>query len=267
MSHYIHGTEPHEQQRLALLNDLLNRKCLAELAPRPGDKVLDAGSGLGQFTHAIAQAVGFSGRVVGIERSPEQLAQARAILPALAEFREGDAYYLPLRDDEWGSFDVVHARFLLEHLQEPLTAVLQMVRAARPGGRIVLEDDDHALLRLEPEPPGFPALWTAYQRAYDRLGNDAQTGRRLISLLHQAGAKPSRATLISWSNCAGHQEFPSLVHNLIEVIRTARAQVTRYHLLSSEAFDATLEEIARWSQQPDAAFWYAVSWAEGIIPL
>ena len=267
VSRYIHGTDPEEQERLGLLNDMLNRKCLVELAPKPGDRILDVGSGLGQFTHAMAKAVGPLGYVLGIERSPEQLAQARAIAPALAEFRDGDAYRLPLRDGEWGSFDVIHARFLLEHLQDPLAAVRQMVRAARPGGRIVLEDDDHPILKLEPEPPGFPALWLAYQRAYDRLGNDPMTGRRLVSLLYEAGARPSRAMLISWSNCAGHVEFPVLVRNLIEVIRTSRAQVARFNLLSVEAFDSALEEIARWSLRPDAAFWYAVSWAEGILPL
>ncbi len=267
VSQYIHGTDPGEQERLGLLNELLNRKSLAELAPRPGDRVLDVGSGLGQFTHAIAQAAGTGGRVVGVERSKEQLAQARAIEPSLAEFREGDAYSLPLAGNEWGSFDLIHSRILLEHLQDPLAAVRQMVKAARPGGRIVLEDDDHPILKLEPEPPGFPALWTAYQRAYDRLGNDPRTGRRLVTLLHEAGARPTRATLVPWSNCAGSAEFPDLIHNLIEVIRTGRDAVVALHLLSAEAFDAALGEIGRWSRRPDAVLWYAVSLAEGVVPL
>lgn len=266
-STYIHGTDPEEQRRLALLNTMLNRRCLAELAPCIGDRVLDVGSGLGQFTHAIAEAVGWGGRVVGVERSPQQLAQAEAIVPAVAEFREGDAYALPLAENEWGSFDLVHSRFLLEHLRDPLAAVHQMVKAAKPGGRIVLEDDDHQLLRVEPEPPGFPALWIAYQRAYDRLGNDPLTGRRLVSLLHQAGARPSRATLIPWSNCAGHGDFPELIRNLIEVIRTGREQVVSGQLLSGTAFDAALDEIARWATRPDAVLWYAVSWAEAVVPL
>ena len=115
--------------------------------------------------------------------------------------------------------------------------------------------------------PASPPFGPPISAPFDRLGNDAQTGRRLVSLLHQAGAQPSRATLISWSNCAGHREFPSLVHNLIEVIRTACEQVIRFHLLPAGPFDAALGEIAIWSQRPDAAFWYAVSWAEGILPL
>ncbi len=267
VSTYIHGTDPEEQRRLALLNTMLNRRCLAELAPRADDRVLDVGSGLGQFTHALAEAVGAAGRALGIERSPEQLAQAQAIAPPLAEFREGDAYALPLTGSEWGSFDLIHSRFLLEHLSDPLAAVRQMVKAARPGGRIVLEDDDHALLRLETEPPGFPALWTSYQRAYDRLGNDPLTGRRLVSLLHQAGARPSRATLIPWSNCAGNDDFPELIRNLIEVIRTGREQVVAGQLLSGPSFDAATNEIASWAQLPDAVLWYAVSWAEAVVPL
>ena len=267
MSHYIHGTDPGEQRRLALLNDVLNARCLAEVAPRPGDRVLDVGSGLGQFTHALAAAVApaSAGRVVGIERSPAQLAHARAITPALAEFREGSAFALPLSEVEWGSFDLVHARFLLEHLPKPVDAVRQMVRAAKPNGdgRIVLLDDDHPVLSLSPEPPGFPALWQAYMRAFDRLGNDPLTGRRLVSLLHQAGACPRRATMISWANCAGNPEFPILIRNLIDVIRTARPQVIEFALLEADAFDLALDEIHRWSiTRPDAVIWYAVSFAE-----
>ena len=71
----------------------------------------------------------------------------------LVELREGDVYSLPLRDDEWGSFDVVHTRFLLEHVPDPQAVVDEMVRAVRPGGRVALLDDDHELLRLAPEVP------------------------------------------------------------------------------------------------------------------
>lgn len=266
MSHYIHGTDPDEQRRLALLNQVLNARCLAEVAPLPGDRVLDVGSGLGQFTHALATAAGAQGRVLGIERSPDQLAHARALSPPLAEFREGNAFDLPLAENEWGSFDLVHSRFLLEHLPDPLAAVRQMVRAARPGGagRIVLLDDDHPVLSLVPEPPGFPALWQAYMRAFDRLGNDPLTGRRLVTLLHQAGAQPRRAAMISWTNCAGNSEFPVLIRNLIDVIGTARPQVIRFSLLEAAAFDLALDEIARWSNRPDAVIWYAVSFAEAV---
>ena len=45
---YMHGTSPEEQGRLARLNDLLNASSMREIAVRPGEAVLDFGSGLGQ---------------------------------------------------------------------------------------------------------------------------------------------------------------------------------------------------------------------------
>ena len=60
----------------------------------------------------------------------------------------------------------------------------------REYSRIILADDDHDVLRLWPEPPGLTDVWRAYQRSYDRHGNDPIVGRRLVQLLHQAGAQP-----------------------------------------------------------------------------
>src|SRR2546429_8372429 len=180
---YVHGTNPDEQARLTALNDLMNEASVRELRPAHGEHVLDVGAGLGQLTRAIARRTGT--RVVAVERSPEQIAealrQARAAgEEGLLDIRQGDAERLPLADDEWGSFDLAHTRFLLEHVTDPLDVTRAMVRAVRPGGRIVLEDDDHDLLRLWPEPAGVMAVWKAYIRSYDRAGRDPFVGRGLV---------------------------------------------------------------------------------------
>ncbi|HEX5132651.1 MAG TPA: methyltransferase domain-containing protein, partial [Candidatus Krumholzibacteria bacterium] len=150
---YIHGTGREEQQRLSRLNQLINASSLSRLRIQPGERVLDVGSGIGQMARAMAAAAGTAGVVVGVERSAAQIVEGRrqagAAIAGL-DIREGDALALPLRDDEWGSFGVAHTRFLLEHVREPDRVVAGMVRALRPGGRIVLEDDDHDVLRLHP---------------------------------------------------------------------------------------------------------------------
>src|SRR6185369_876721 len=139
-----HGTTPDEQDRLGLMNRLLNQNSLAEMQLKSGEKVLDVGCGLGQLTRDMAREVGGpNAAVVGIERSREQLAVAKQLAhdngeELLVDFREGSADQLPLTDNEWGTFDVAHARFLLEHVPNPLAVVCQMVRAVRPGGRIIL---------------------------------------------------------------------------------------------------------------------------------
>jgi len=270
-SRYLHGTAPAEQRRLSRLNDLINRASLRELGLAGGERILEVGSGLGQFARQMARAAGPSGRVLGIERSREQIAGARRAAAAdgetgLAAWRRGDVLDLPLRRSEWGTFDVAHARFLLEHIPEPRRVVDGMLRAVRPGGRIVLEDDDHDALRMWPEPDGFTQLWNAYIRSFDRLGNDPAVGRRLIALLHEAGALPRRNTWIFFGSCSGSPDFPAYVENAAGVVRSARRAVVEGGLLAAESFDAAIRALVAWKRHPAAAFWYAISWAEGRRP-
>jgi ubiquinone/menaquinone biosynthesis C-methylase UbiE len=268
---YIHGSEPPEQARLSRLNDLLNEASLRELNLRGGESILDVGSGLGQMTRAMAHVAGSDGRVLGIERDTAQIAEARrqaslADEVDLVELRHGDALDLPLRDNEWGSFDVAHARFVLEHVPDPLAVVCAMVRAVRPGGRIVLADDDHDVLRLWPEPPGITALWQAYVRTYDRLGNDPYVGRRLVWLLSQAGAVPVRNHWIFFGGCAGSPEFGVLVENFASILEGARDPIQATTGIDDGQFDDALGALRTWGSRPDAAMWFAMCWAEGKVP-
>src|SRR5688572_12125052 len=105
-AHYLHGTHPDEQDRLGLMNALLNENSLREMHLAAGEKVLDVGCGLGQLTRDMARQVIPGGKMVGIERSADQLAAARELAcrageDHLVEFREGTADHLPLDDSEW----------------------------------------------------------------------------------------------------------------------------------------------------------------------
>jgi len=265
---YIHGTTPDEQTRLSRLNDLLNEACLREIGLTGGERVLDFGSGIGQLTRAMARVAG-AGQVVGIEFSAEQMAEAQRQAEAagerdLVEWRRGDVANPPLAESEWGTFDVAHARFILEHVPDPLGVVRQMVRAVRPGGRIVLADDDHDVLRLWPEPPGLTQVWTAYVRTYDRLGNDPYVGRRLVSLLHSAGARPVRTAQVYFGSCSGNAAFPAYVENLARVLEGAREAILDTLAVEIGQFEDTLVALREWGRRPDAAIWFSMPLAEGV---
>jgi len=265
---YIHGTAPKEQARLTNLNRILNEGSLRELAPRSGERVLDVGAGLGQMARAIARRTGMA--VVAVERSPQQIAEAARQAgevgeEALLDLRQGDAFDLPLRPDEWGTFDIAHTRFLLEHVSNPVAIVRGMVRAVRPKGRIVLEDDDHELLRLWPEAPRVMTVWRAYMQTYSAADHDPLIGRKLPELLYQAGALPRRMTYVFFGECAGSPDFRAYVDNLAEIIEGARTALLEVGL-PAEQIAAGLDELGSWAERPDAAFWYAMSWAEGVRP-
>jgi SAM-dependent methyltransferase len=265
---YVHGTDTNEQKRLTALNDMMNEASLGALRLIPKERVLDVGAGLGQLTRAIGRST--ETRVVGVERSTEQIAEAQRQARAageehLIDIRQGEAVNLPLEDDEWATFDVAHARFLLEHVPDPLEVTKAMVRAVRPGGRVVLEDDDHDLLRLWPEPPGVMPIWRAYMRGYDRVGNDPIVGRRLVQLLHQAGAEPRRNDWLFFGSCSGGPHFDGFVQNLASILRGARPSIAALGFSENE-IEAAVDSLREWRRRPDAAFWYAVAWAEGTRP-
>ena len=265
-SHYTHGTSPAEQQRLTAMNHLLNERFLAQAALAPGERIVDFGAGLGQFSRAMAKVTGVP--VVGIERSNEQIFEAMRQADAagethLIDMRQGSAEVAPLTTGEWGHFDLAHARFLLEHVANPLFIVRTMVRAVRPGGRIILADDDHEVMRLWPEPPGLAPVWKAYQRTYDRHGNDPIVGRRLVQLLHQAGAQPRRNTWVFFGGCSGQPDFKGYVTNLAKIIEEAIDEIAETGT-PRETVQALLDALATWHRRPDAALWHGVAWAEGV---
>lgn len=270
-SFYIHGSDPDEQARLGRLNGWINAMSRPRAAVQPGDRVLEIGAGLCHFALELAEDVGPDGCVVAIERDPRQLDGARATLaaadPAIAarvDLREGDAASPPLTVGEAASFDVAHARFILEHVTDPAAVVTAMHHAVRPGGRIILEDDDHELLRAWPAGSGLDDLWLAYRRAYDRLGVDPFVGRRLVSLLHAAGCERLTNDWLFFGGCGGDEHWPVVADNLRGLLDGARGTILAHGLMEPDAWTLCREQLDAWAARPDAALWYAISWACGV---
>lgn len=266
-STYIHGSSAEEHARLAWMNDLLNARELAAVAPRGDERALEMGAATALFARALAGRLA-RGSVIAVERDDQQLAAARRNAEGCPnlELRQGDVLAPPLAAGEWGSFDLVHARFLLEHLEAPGEAVAVMVRAARPGGRIVLVDDDHDNLRLWPEAPRFLRVWRAYCEQYSLRGLDPCIGRRLAALLHAAGATAMRTDAIHFGACAGMPEFEPALDNLTEVVAGAADAVAASGCLAESSIRAGLAELRSWRERPDAALWYALPFAAGTKP-
>jgi SAM-dependent methyltransferase len=267
LSKYIHGSEPEEQRRLTLMNELINARCLQLLHIEGAEKILDVGSGLGQFSIEMGKAAS-KGSCLGIERDLKQLELSQQNLKKSdvpnVEFRQGEVENMPLIESEWGQFDLAHARFILEHLSNPGDAINAMVKAVKPGGRVVLEDDDHLSFVLYPEPHGFSTLWSAYMRSYDRLGNDPYIGRRLVALLYDHGLREINNNVVFFGDCAGSATFLAYIDNLIGILNSARKVITEGQLIRTEIFEEAMIHLKKWSQLPYAALWYTIYWAEGM---
>lgn len=113
-----------------------------------GDRVLDAGCGLGDDVLALAERVGPIGEAIGLDHSESLIREARrkgAEVPG-ASFVVGDIYEMEFAT---GSFDASRADRILQHLERPQVALEELVRVTRDGGRVSAIDPDWTALRFE----------------------------------------------------------------------------------------------------------------------
>lgn len=114
---------------------------LRHAAPRPGETVLDLGCGAGIDTLLAAQAVGPSGRSIGLDMTPEMADRARrnAASAGLAhvEIRDGLIEDIPLPD---ASVDVVISNGVLNLSTRKSRVLAETMRVLRPGGRVSIAD-------------------------------------------------------------------------------------------------------------------------------
>ncbi len=110
------------------------RRAARETGLAAGGSALDVACGSGKLTAELAKLAGSSGRVVGIDFSPQMLEVARREHPGL-EFLEGDALNLPFDD---ASFDASTIAFGLRNLADPVRGLREMLRIIKPSGRAVV---------------------------------------------------------------------------------------------------------------------------------
>ena len=110
-------------------------------ALKPGEKVVDIGSGAGFDSLIAARIVSPSGQVVGIDMTPAMIEKARSAAEEAGvsnvEFRHGFAETLPV-DDGWA--DVVISNGVLNLIPDKSTALKEMARILKPGGRLQIGD-------------------------------------------------------------------------------------------------------------------------------
>jgi SAM-dependent methyltransferase len=108
---------------------------------KPGETVLDLGSGAGFDAFLAAQRVGESGKVIGVDMTHEMIEKARINAKNLnlsnVEFRHGEIEKLPIEDR---SVDVVISNCVINLSPDKSTVFREIHRTLRPGGRIIISD-------------------------------------------------------------------------------------------------------------------------------
>ena len=227
----------------------------------PGMTVLDVGSGPGTLTFDIAERVA-PGRVVGVDQSDGIVAHARAAAQRHAapnvEFEVGDAYALDFPD---GTFDVVRAHQVLQHVSDPVAVLHEFRRVTRPGGLVVARDVDWGGTMWAPLLPGL-AEWMRIMQGVQRgYGGEPFAGRMLRSWALQAGFADVTSSASVW--CFASDEERSWWGELWSE-RVTKSDWGANAIDAGLADDGLLSHIADawevWSRDP--AGWYGMPHGE-----
>ena len=222
---------------------------------RPGLRLLDVGCGPGTITLDLAARVA-PGGTVGVDREAGVVAEAQRLLDSRpmpgVEFRTADAYALAF-DDE--SFDIVHAHQLLQHLTDPVAALVEMRRVLRSGGVLAVRDGDYGGFVWAPSDPLLDRWLELYHDVCRRNGGDADAGRSLLGWAQQAGfteIEPSSSTW-TFADPDSRRWWGELWAE--RVLSSALAeQAVVYGLSSRDELSAIAAAWREWLEQDDGFF-------------
>ncbi len=225
----------------------------------PGTSSLDVGCGPGTITADLADRVA-PGSVLGIDRGTDvvDLAAAAHVDRAGVRFAVGDVYALDADD---ATFDVVHAHQVLQHLSDPVAALIEMRRVCRPDGVVAARDADYGAFTWAPLDPVLDRWLDAY-RAVAR-SNDAEpdAGRHLKGWALAAGFSSVEASASLW--CFTDEQdrawWGGLWADRVVESDLARQLVDGGHATTAD-LDGFAAAFRRWADAPDG--WFIVPHGE-----
>jgi len=219
----------------------------------PGMHVLDAGCGTGDDLRAIAELVGPLGRAVGVDASRAMIAEARKRgLPSNAQALQASADALPFPD---ATFDVCRADRLFQHLPAPDAAARELRRVLKPGGNLMLLDQDWETVEIR---GGDPALTAAIVGAFAAALANGSAGRHHRSLLERAGFCDVRVTA-SATRAPFATAYALMLSSAVECAKAAG-------VIDSDGGNAWISTLLAANRRGEFSYGVTISVAHGSTP-
>ena len=224
-------------------------------ALHPGDRLLDVGCGPGTITADLAHRVA-PGLTVGVDLADEviELARARGEAAGLANvrFETGDVYALGFED---GAFDVAFAHQVLQHLTDPVAALVELRRVLRAQGLLAVRDADFAAFAWYPLDERLTRWMELYHQITRANRAQADAGRRLVSWVRRAGFDVVAATSANWTfhRRDERQWWGQLWADRVRHSQFA-VQGLEYELTTVEELESIAAAFVQWADSEDGVF-------------
>jgi ubiquinone/menaquinone biosynthesis C-methylase UbiE len=221
---------------------------------RPGLDLLDVGCGPGTITADLATLVA-PARLRGVDASADVIDAARRTAAERGievDFSVGDAYALEFADT---TFDVVHAHQVLQHLADPVAALVEWKRVLKPGGLLAARDSDYGAFAWYPAEPLLDRWMALYQDLARANGGEPDAGRHMLAWAHRAGFTNVTTTASVWcfADDVDRTWWAGLWADRITLSAFAD-QLCAENRASMDQLEAIAAAWRRWATNPDAFF-------------
>ena len=253
---YSYGGKPEEVLRLEAQGRVYGRlleKEIELLSLKPGMRVLDAGCGTGVVTRRIAVKVS-PGEVHGVDMDPLFIQKAKKLAAekeaSNIKFSLGNADDLGFED---GFFDLSYSRLVLMHVQDPVKTVAELKRVTKSGGTVAISDQDDGGIIVYPELPKMMQMFSKYESLADRKGEDRFIGRKLFSIMKQAGLSP--ITIFPFPIYATQQNpemLKMLVSVPVQLVESSKDEMIKKGLISVGDFPEAIKKVEEFLAHPGA---------------
>jgi SAM-dependent methyltransferase len=264
---YYLGYRSVEQERLQrqageLAED--SRWLFDQLGSLEGADAVEIGCGPQGCLDALAERVGATGRVIGVERSAEACELARALIAERnltnVEIKCGDGRDTTLPR---GAFDLVAARLVLVNVPQPEEILAEAVSLLKPGGLIAFHEAVWPVHTVDPPLPAWDRLYEILQAYAASNQTDLFVGRRLPRMLREQGVIDVKARPIIHSYDIDHGRR-MLAHQFVENVAdgvvaeglaseqeyTELASELKHHLKDRDTFVISCLFIQAWGRIP-----------------
>jgi SAM-dependent methyltransferase len=247
---YLLGYRQAEQERLERQSHELahdSEWLFDRIGVGEGWRVIEMGCGPRGCLGSLSKRVGTTGRVVGVERSAEQVERARKFVADShlmnVEVLDADARAVGLPER---TFDLATARLVLVNVPRPEEVVAEMARLVRPGGIIALHEPDSTTQRCDPPLAAQTRLLQILNAYAEINGIDRSIGLRVPRMLRDLGLIDVRVNPLVHAYPPGHGRRMLL----LEFVENARNRIIERELIAEAELDALTAALRRHLENP-----------------
>lgn len=254
---YVHGYSAREGMRLMDQATTLAEILHFDTVYPARSRVLEAGCGVGAQTVILARSSS-DARFTSLDISEESLGAARAKVSTEGltnvSFAKGDIFHLDYPDEY---FDHVFLCFVLEHLPNPIDALLSLQRVLKHGGTVTVIEGDHGSAYFHPDSPFARQAIQCQVDLQAGMGGNSLIGRQLYPLLRKA---KYRDIVVSPRMVYVDSSKPELVegftkNTFIAMIEGVREQAIKSGVMSEEGWRQGIRDLYRTTME-DGTFNY-----------